>query len=590
MVPPRAPRRSRGRALAPLAADAGVAVVDPLPGQGRAKVTADPAPGGLVSGRAINWSSGEGVAGADITFTGEAGAVTIRSRGDGTFELAPPAPGAFTLTAAAAPGFLPYAPEYQHSTVHVALAKDRAVRGITIFLYPALDYRGRVVDAAGAPVVGAHVKLLGTPAGEQTIDRLATEWTSAADGTFVFHAADDAVFEAVHGNQRGWALLDGSVAITKQLVIKLGDAPARDATITGKVVDPAGHPIADVLVSAAPIYTATAPAPRASSFATTGADGSFVLDHLDRDGYVVAGEVEGQAPVERTVTGGTTDVTLTIDAGVLIAGTVATTAEDPVPSYTLTVYRRDGASRELEVARSIVEPTGRFEIHVTPGDFELIATASGWAPSQPTRVTARAALTDVKLVVSAGGTLRGAVVDVAAGTPVPYARVMREARGGGASIEPANAGTVTRADGTFELTGIPAGPVSITIGADSYHPRVEGGMTARDGEDIGPISIALTALAPGEQPTLELVGIGVKLAPDGDALRVDLVIPNSGAAAAGIVVGDHIVAVDGVPTTDLGVDGAVAKIRGVEGTTVAITIQRGEATTTLAIERRKLKA
>ena len=115
-------------------------------------------------------------------------------------------------------------------------------------------------------------------------------------------------------------------------------------------------------------------------------------------------------------------------------------------------------------------------------------------------------------------------------------------------------------------------------------------MTVADGDTLGPISIALTPLANGEQPTLELVGIGVKLTPDGNALRVDLVIPNSSAAAAGIVVGDRVVAVDGVATTELGVDGAVSKIRGVEGTTVAITLARGDTTTTLTITRRKLKA
>ena len=54
------------------------------------------------------------------------------------------------------------------------------------------------------------------------------------------------------------------------------------------------------------------------------------------------------------------------------------------------------------------------------------------------------------------------MVDATTGGPIAYARVMREARGGGASIEPANAGTVTRADGTFELTGIPAGPLAIS--------------------------------------------------------------------------------------------------------------------------------
>jgi len=122
-----------------------------------------------IGGRVINWSTGGGVAGAELTFTGDAGATTIRTRDDGGFELAPPAPGRFTLTAVAAPGFLPYAPEFLHSTIHVALARGQVVRGITVFLFPALDYTGRVVDARGAPVPGARIRLLGTPAGEQVI-------------------------------------------------------------------------------------------------------------------------------------------------------------------------------------------------------------------------------------------------------------------------------------------------------------------------------------------------------------------------------------------------------------------------------------
>src|SRR5262249_61152875 len=98
------------------------------------------APGGRLGGRVVNWATGDGVAGAELTFTGDAGASTVRSRDDGGFELAPPAPGRFTLTAAAAPGFLPYAPELLHSTVHVALARHQAVRGITVFLFPSPHY------------------------------------------------------------------------------------------------------------------------------------------------------------------------------------------------------------------------------------------------------------------------------------------------------------------------------------------------------------------------------------------------------------------------------------------------------------------
>ena len=115
-------------------------------------------------------------------------------------------------------------------------------------------------------------------------------------------------------------------------------------------------------------------------------------------------------------------------------------------------------------------------------------------------------------------------------------------------------------------------------------------MEARDGETIGPITIGLNKLAPGEEPTLELVGIGVALAADGDALRVDRVIAGGGAAAAGIVVGDRLVAVDGILVSELGVDGAVAKIRGVAGTTVALTFKRGDVLVPIVVERRALKA
>jgi hypothetical protein len=161
---------------------------------------------------------------------------------------------------------------------------------------------------------------------------------------------------------------------------------------------------------------------------------------------------------------------------------------------------------------------------------------------------------------------------------------------GGASASPANAGTVTRADGTFELTGLPPGPVSLTIGAGEYHPKIQAGMTAEDGGAIGPITIALTKLKPGEEPTLELVGIGVGLSAVDAGLTVTKVIAGGGAEAAGIVTGDLIVAVDGASAIDLGVNGAVAKIRGQAGTTVTLTVKRGAQLIPIVCERRPLKA
>jgi len=582
VAPPAAPAPAVPRA-APAAASP---VRQLLSGQARVSVEPGDAVGGLLVGRVVNWATGDGVAGAELTFTSDAGAATVRSRDDGGFELAPPAPGRFTLAAAAAPGFLPYAPELLHSTVHVALTRGHTVRGITVFLFPALDYRGRVVDARGAPVPGAHVRLLGTPAGEQVIDRLETEWTADRDGRFTFHAADGAVLEATHGDARGWGQLDSDTAITRQLTIALGDAPPRDATITGRTIDASGGALADVLIRASP---ATADRTRSTAFATSGPDGAFTLRGLDRELYDLDAEAEDRAPATlEGVRGDSRDVTVTLDAGLAIAGQVVDGDRAPAPAYTLLVFRHDGVARHLVVARSLVDPRGQFEVRVARGSYELIASAPGWAPSAPTR--AEAGARDVTLTLSAGATLRGTVVDAADHHPIGEARVAREASSGGASIQPANAGTISKPDGTFELTGIPPGLLSVTISALGFNPRIESGMTASDGATLGPLAIGLTRLADGAQPATELVGIGIVLAAEGDELRVQRVIAGGGAEAAGITVGDRVSAIDGQPVAPLGVDGAVSKIRGVEGTTISVTVHRGDQQIPLIVTRRKLKA
>jgi hypothetical protein len=237
--------------------------------------------------------------------------------------------------------------------------------------------------------------------------------------------------------------------------------------------------------------------------------------------------------------------------------------------------------------RSVIDPRGRFDVRVPKGEYEVLVSATGWASSDP--VAASAGTTDVRIKLGAGATLQGRVADAATGAPLAYARVMREGTSGGASAQPANAGTVTRTDGTFELTGIPPGPFTISIGAGEYHPRLEGGLVATEGGALGPIQIGLQKLREGEEPKLELVGIGVKLSADREALKVDMVVPESGAAAAGIVAGDHLVAVDGVPVTTLGIDGAVGRIRGVAHTKVAVTIKRGEQMLPMVVERRPLR-
>jgi hypothetical protein len=578
---------------APAAADP-----DPLPGQGRATVERVAGlPGGGFRGRVINWSTGDGVGAAELTFSAAGGdVITVRSDERGSFDLAPPRPGAYTLATVEAAGFLPYAPEWQHSTVRLTSRGGERVRGLTVFLFPAVDYVGLVVDAADHPVAGATVRLLGSPTGEQALAGPPTAWVSGADGRFVFHAPDDAVLEAEAGGQRARARLDGDVAITHSMVLKLGALPAADATIAGRVTGDDGTGLAGVLVRAVPILLPGERTPgmkdvpdlRAVAFTMSGDDGRFVLHGIDGGHYAVSAAAEDRAPVTETpVPAGTRDLRLVLGAGQTLSGKVVTSSGEPIPAFTLLVFRSEGVLRALVTARSVVDGGGRFAVQVPAGEYQLLATAAGWAPSPFTPARPDEAVT---LTLPGGASVRGRVVSGAAQTPVPYARIMREAAGGGASATPANAGTVTRADGTFELTGIPPGPLSLTIAAGGHHPKIEAGLVATDGAILGPLTIALTPLAAGETPTLELVGIGVKLAAESDFLRVEGVVPGGGAEAAGIVAGDRITAVEGTPVADIGLDGAISRIRGTPGTRVRITLTRDTGPLELEIERRAIRS
>jgi RNA polymerase sigma factor (sigma-70 family) len=566
-------------------------LVDPLPGQGRAVVEPVAAAGGVFAGRVINWSTGDGVPGTELTFSAGGDVITVNSGADGAFELTAPRVATYALVSAEADGFLPYAPEWQHSSVRLVAQANQRVRGLTVFLFPAVDYNGTVVDGDGKPVAGAKVRLLGSPQGEQALAGPATRWTTDKDGHFTFHAPDDAVLEAEHKRGRGRGALTRDVAITHELVITLGDGAPVDATITGRVVDEKGAPEAGVLVSATP--TTERPIDpdravlRAFAFATTDADGKFVLAGLDDGDHLVTAEADDRAPaVREKVKGGTRDVVLTLVPGEVLSGKVVDGASAAVPAFTLLVFEVNGPVRELVNARSVVDARGRFAVHVADGSYEVMASAPGWAPSAPAPA---APGDDVTLRMSAGAVLRGKVVSAKDATPLPYARVMREARGGGASAQPANAGTVTRADGTFELTGIPPGPVAITIGAGGHHPRIEAGLVATEGAVLGPITVTLKPLALGETPTLELVGIGIRLSADPEGLRVDGFMPGGGAAAAGLVVGDHIIFVEGEDVATIGLDGAIARIRGVAGTFVRLTIRRDDKSFDLSIERKPIQ-
>ena len=555
----------------------------------RAPVEGDEATSGVIDGVVVDAVSHDGVASAELTFLGDSGASTFRTGSDGSFQLTPAGPEPLVLAAISAPGYLPYAPEPRG--VRVTLVRGHAAHGVTLTLVPAVDYDGLVVDAHGAPVAGARVRWLARPGTEPVLDRELGAWTTGRDGHFTFQAAEDAVLEASHGNLRGWAQVDRTVPVRKRLTIALAHATARDATITGHVRDTRGAPIAEALVSASqPAFGRG----MLSVFATTGADGAFTLAGVDGTAYEVVAEAADHVSGQRSnVLGGSRNVELRLDPGLPLAGQVVDAHGAPVPQVSLLVRRRAGAARPVVATRSIIDPQGRFAVRVPRGDYELFASLHGAPRGVPTLAPAGA--TDVRIVLGGSATVRGRVVSSADHAPIAGATVGCEATDGDTdrfgrwrptTAEPT---TVTRADGSFELAGIATGPLALVITADGHYTRVEAAGTARDGALLGPLTIELTRTDPEDPRGTEMVGIGVSLSPDGDALRVMGVRSNSGAFEAGVYFLDRMVEIDGLPVASLGVDGAVARLRGVAGTTVTLTLRRDGRDVQVVVERRLLR-
>src|SRR5262249_53621836 len=176
---------------------------------------------------------------------------------------------------------------------------------------------------------------------------------------------------------------------------------------------------------------------------------------------------------------------------------------------------------------SIIDGDGRFELRdLPPGNVRLIASASGLAQSEP----AVAKVDDarpVEIALHRGGTLKGKVVDRVSGEVLPLARVTVDASiGGGSSVVPIQASTVTNDAGEFELSGIAPGARSAMVAAYAHHIRLLPKLQFDDNATVGPVTVDLAPTKPGETPQLELVGIGVSLKPDGDMLLINKVFPD----------------------------------------------------------------
>ncbi len=566
-------------------------------------VTRDPA-GGPASfeGRVLAFDGGAGIAGAELVFTRAGAAASARTGPEGAFRFEPPALGAWQLGAVSAPGYLPFAPEWGHSAIALTARAGERVAGLTIHLKRAIPYRGAVLLPDGRPAEGAEVRLMGSA--ESALLPLVDRFRSDARGEFEFQAPDGSTLEArLAGYAPGRAELDLAARVSRRLSIRLGERRESQApleAIGGRVVDAAGAGVEGALVTARR-QRGRGPASAeevASAQGLSGSDGRFRLADLEPGSYLLSASRAGHAPARAVgVPAGAGEVTLQLQAGGALRGRVRDRSTGaPVTTFTVTVRRAGGPQRWLPLkAVSVVDASGEYRLDdLPPGSVRVSASAPTHAPSDDLEVTIPdppgAATADFDL--RPGGRVVGQVVDRASRGPVPGALVQVEGRAGAdGSVIALRGETATGPDGRFELSGLPARPLSILVQAEGHHARILSGLTPPEGGALGPVTVELSPVEAGEEPRVELAGIGVQFAPRGEALRILAVVPGGGAAEVGLQIGDEILAVDGRPVSELGMEGSAQAIRGPEGSTVTLRVRRGPdgASSDVTVPRRLVR-
>ena len=544
-----------------------------------------PAPRGSFEGRVVSGATGSGAPGAEVTFSRGGAAASVRCDPDGSFRFEPPAAGRWQLAAATAPGHEPFAPEWGHSPVALEARPGERVRGLSIHLVPLVPWTGRVEDPAGNPVAGAVVRAAGDSTGDRALVPATEQARSGPAGEFTLSAPEDATLEARHPDfTPGRALLDLGARASRRVVIRLGEAgKGRAGDVVGRVVS-GGTPVEGALVSARALRGG---GPGSAEDLTAGqgatdADGRFTLPGLPPGRYLLLAAREGMTQAAPVVARPGEEALLELTRGGTLAGIVRDDLDGrPLVAFRIEARRAGRGPRLPLAAATVVDAEGRFRLTgLPPGPVQVLASAPGHLPSPWTEVAVpeHPGAAEVELRLPRGGRIWGNVRDRATGGALAGARVTLEGDGGSPSgILDAGAVAISAADGSFQLGGLPVRTVALHVSAEGHHARIVTAIDVPEGGAAGPVEVKLAPLAPGEEPRVELAGIGAALRPTGGgAIRITGVVPGGGAAEAGLAAGDDILAVEGQPVSELGLAGAVDRIRGPEDTRVRLTIRRGD--------------
>jgi protocatechuate 3,4-dioxygenase beta subunit len=419
-------------------------------------------PAAVVEGRVIDAGTRVPVVGAHVALLPEDGpARTAATGADGTFRVEGVLPGTWSVDVVAL-GYLPPRRDGLEIAAEQTLALELPLtRGAVI--------EGRVVDARGAPVAGAHIDVAGEGKGGVGSVRV----TAGGRARRVARALGAVPGTAAPGLVDAAAPRPGFIPMG-ELGVTTGPvpfAPPRGVRVGVKPTDGDDDEDAEPPVSAEALA-------QAEQGLVSDVDGRFRVDALPAGKYRVrafhvdfaGGEstaVElGEGELER-------DVTVVVTRGASLAGRVLDAGGSPKPLARVVGYRGD-----VRVASTSADEDGHYRLDHLGGTVRVVASAPGAADGEVS--VAFTAADEGKVI---GKDLRlGALGDRTAGrVEDPQGRGLASARVAAVIGGETRATATTDADGRFELGGLPAGKVELRVTSDGYpEARVPG---VRVGDD-----------------------------------------------------------------------------------------------------------
>jgi protocatechuate 3,4-dioxygenase beta subunit len=370
-------------------------------------------------------------------------------------------------------------------------------------LNPAARILGRVVERGSRkPVPEAELWLQAPrPRGSRPRDVKAD-----AGGQFAFNDLDPGTYKV--GARRGRLVgTSSSVSVaTAQTAAEVEVEVDPGLVVAGRVTSRAGAPVAGARLQ---LFKTQPPFERPVA-AQSSSDGSFRLEGLLPASFrlEVGAERHARSRQELRVTADVNGLELKLDLGGSVVGRVLTAQDKAAEGATVSLQlapRGPGMNRQV-VERATSGPDGTFTVPELPAG-ELMLTAQhpdhGVASVKDEKL-AEAEHKVVTLKLAQGATVSG-TVKLDDGSPAIGTRIVANRMGGGTGHWEAS----TQADGTYKLTGLTAGAVTVvaSVGGTSIFSSVD-------------------------RPDQKTVTVGVREHKTG----VDLVVPG-GRTISGVAVG-----------------------------------------------------